>query len=348
MLRRRLAAIVLASAACAPAAGAEPAVESALAAYDGPDRMERLLAAASKEGSLTLYTSFAEKDQPALLKPFEAKYGIKVNVWRASSEKVLQRTLAEAAARRFEVDVIHMSSPEMEALHRERILAPVSSPTYRELLPGAVPAHREWIATLLTVWVQAYNTNLVRKSELPKSYRDLLDPKWKGKLGIEARDPEWLAAVAEQLGGDAGIRFFRELAATNGVSVRQGHTLLTNLVASGEVPLALTVYNYMPEQAKRNGAPIEWFAIEPAIARTNAIGVARQARHPAAALLFHEYMIGAAQPVLAAMEYVPSSTRVSSPLRGVRIQLVDPAVALDQIDKWTRIFNETLGRGGAG
>jgi len=334
----------LALAANAPAALAQSADGAALASYAGADRMERIVAAARKEGALTLYTSFAEKDLPTLIKPFESKYGIRVNVWRASTSKVLQRTLAEAAAKRQEVDAIHISSPEMEALHRERVLEPVSSPTYAELMAGAVPDHREWVATLLTVWVQAYNTNVVRKDELPRSYRDLLDPKWKGKLGIEATDQDWFATVAAGIGGDAGIGFFRELAAKNGISLRQGHALLNNLVVSGEVPLALTVYNYMPEQAKRKGAPIDWFAIEPAIARTNAVGVARRARHPAAALLFHEYMIGEAQPLLASMEYVPSNTRVSSPLKGMKIQLVDPAAALDQIEKWTRIFNETLGK----
>ncbi len=318
-----------------------------LATYEGADREERLIAAAKKEGGLTLYTTFAEKDFPTLVKPFEAKYGLKVTVWRAGTDKVLQRTLAEAAARRYEVDVIHFGSPEMEALHREQILQPVASRGYGDLIAGAVPKHREWVATLLWVWVQAYNTNLVKKAELPATYRDLLDPRWKGKLGIEAKNQEWFAAVAESFGGEAGIGFFRELAARNGVSVRQGHTLLNNMVIAGEVGLALTVYNYMPEQAKRKGAPIDWFAIEPAIARSNAVGVARRARRPAAALLFHEYMIGeAAQTLLASMDYVPSNTKVVSPMKGIRIQLVDPAVTLDQLDKWTKIFNSTLGKRG--
>lgn len=79
----------------------------------------------------------------------------------------------EAAARRHEGDVVHISAPEMEALHREKALQPVNSPHLGELIDGAVPAHREWVATLLSVWVPAYNTNLVKKDELPKTYRDL-------------------------------------------------------------------------------------------------------------------------------------------------------------------------------
>ena len=171
------------------------------AAYEGPDRLARIATAARREGSLNLYTTIAEKDLATLVDPFEAKYGVEVTVWRAGTDKVLQRTVAEAAAGRYEMDVVHFGSPEMEALSREQILQPVSSPVHDDLLPGSVPAHREWAATLLSVWVQAYNTTLVDKNSLPKTYSDLLDPKWRGKLGIEAKDQDWFAAVVDVMGG---------------------------------------------------------------------------------------------------------------------------------------------------
>ena len=99
-------------------------------------------------------------------------------------------------------------------------------------------------------------------------------------------------------GGDKGLKFFSDLVATNGISPRKGHTLLNNMVVSGEVPMALTVYNYMPEQAKKKGAPIDWFVLEPAVARSNAVGVRGARQAPDAALLFHEYMLTEAQPLL--------------------------------------------------
>lgn len=308
-----------------------------------------LLAAAcgrapSTDTQLTFYTTIAEKDLPTLIKPFEARHGVTVSVWRAGTDRVLQRTLAEASAGRHEVDVIHFGSPEMEALAREDVLLPITSPVHADLQPGSVPAHRQWAATLLSVWVQAYNTNLVAKEDLPRTYRDLLDPRWKGKLGIEAKAQDWLAAAAEAMGGsDDGVKFFRELAATNGISVRLGHTLLTNMVVSGEVPLALTVYNYMAEQAKKKGAPIDWFALEPAIARSNAVGVARRAPHPQAARLFYDYLLGEeAQRHFVSMDYVPSNARVPSPLTGVAIVQTDPARSLDETEKWTTVFEQTL------
>ena len=331
------------------ACGAAPAETTAPATYEGPDRLATVAAAARQEGSLTFYTTITEKDIATLVDPFEAKYGVTVTVWRAGTDKVLQRTVAEAAAGRYDVDVIHFGSPEMEALSREQILRPVTSPVHEDLQPGSVPAHREWAATLLSVWVQAYNTTLVRKDDLPQTYQDLLDPKWNGKLGIEAKDQDWFASVVDVMGGgETGLGFFRQLAARGGVSVRLGHTLLTNMVISGELPLALTVYNYMPEQARKKGAPIDWFALEPAIARSNAVGVARHAPHPNAALLFYEYLLSEeAQRSFVSMDYVPSNTKVASPLAGVRILQIDPVRTLDEADTWAMLFERTvLGRAG--
>lgn len=337
LIRRGLVAAVLA------AALPVLAQDASLLLYDGPDRTQKLVAAAQKEGTLTLYTSIAEKDLPPLLGGFEKKYGIKVKVWRGGTDKVLQRTLTEAAARRHEVDAIHFGAPELEALHREKILQPVKSPLFNELIKGALPAHREWVSTLLSVWVQAYNTNLVKKEDLPKTYQDLLDPKWKGKLGIEAKVQEWYSTVVLDMGEEKGRKFFQDLVARNGMSVRQGHSLLNNMVGAGEVPLALTVYNYMPEQARRKGAPIDWFVLEPAVARANGIGIARRAPHPNAALLFYDYLLSAeAQKLLVEMDYVPTNARVSSPLKNLRINMVDPTVTLDQLDKWSRAYEEVL------
>ena len=86
----------------------------------------------------------------------------------------------------------------------------------------------------------------------------------------------------------------------------------------------------------------DWFALEPAIARSNAIGVARRAPNPAAALLFHEYMLTEAQQHMVALDYVPTNTKVASPLKGVKILITDPIRSLDEAEKWTRLFDETV------
>jgi len=325
-----------------PGAAAADAI-SDIALYAAADRTERIAAGARKEGTLNLYTSLTVEDMAALNGAFEAKHGEKVQMWRATSDKVVQRVLTEARAGRHEVDIVETNAPPLESLHREGVLQEVRSPLQAELIAAAVPAHREWVGSRLNVFVQAYNTTLVKRGELPHSYRDLLDPRWKGRLGIEAADEDWFAGVVTALGEADGLRLFRELVAANGISVRRGHTLLTNLVASGEVPLALTVYNFTAEQLKRKGAPIDWFAMQPVVARPNGLALARRAAHPHAALLYYDFMIGEeGQRILESRGFVPARRSLQGALAGTPLRLIDPALMLDQAEKWARIYESTF------
>jgi iron(III) transport system substrate-binding protein len=319
---------------------------AALAALTGAERQKRLAEGAKKEGVVSIYTSMPLDDMAALTSAFEAKYGVKAKVWRSGSEKILQRGLLEAKANRFEVDVFETNSPETEVLSREKVLIAGNSPYLNELIPQAIPSHKEWIATRLNIFTCAYNTKLVKKEELPKTYQDLLDPKWKGKLSVEADDSDWLAETVMKMGEEKGLALFREIARKNAVSVRKGHTLLSNLVASGEVPLALTVYNYKIEQMKNSGAPIDWFALDPTIARPNANGVARNAPHPHAALLFQDFELTEGQVILGKRDFIPTSTKVPSNLNKMPLIFANPKTTLDDGQKWNKIYDDIFNRKG--
>src|SRR5258706_12719313 len=143
-------------------AGSPSAQDTSLLRYEGADRIEKFAAAARKEGSFMMYTSFAEKVLPRLTAAFEKRYGVKVRVWRSASEKVLQRAVIETGAGRHEFDAIHTSALEMEALYREKVLQPVAPAHGVQLLAGALRPHRAWTATYLSFWVQAYNTSVVK------------------------------------------------------------------------------------------------------------------------------------------------------------------------------------------
>ena len=333
---------------CAPAIGqVKPnATAEDVGLYSGRDRPQRLLEGAKKEKELNLYTSAQSDDMGALVGAYEKKYGVKVNIWRASSEKVLQRAVAEARANRNTVDVVETNGPEMESLHREKVLQQIKSPHHADLIAPAIRPHGEWVGTRLNVFVQAYNTKAVKKEELPKTWEDLLDPKWKGRLGIEQEDSDWLAGMFAEIGEAKGTRLFKEIVAKNGMSVRKGHTLLAQLVVSGEVPLALTVYNYKAEQFKGKGAPIDWFSIGTAIARPNGVGVARRAPHPHAAVLFYDFEISEeGQKILAQRDFVPTSKKVDTPLNKLPLKFVDARVTLDEYGKWVKLYEQIFGKG---
>ena len=216
---------------------------ASIALYEGADRQTKLVEGAKKEGSLTLYATTPIEYLRVIMTGFEKKYGVKVNLWRSRSENVLQRIISESRGGKPAFDVVECITPPMEALHKEGLLQRVSAPVHSELQMWALPAHREWAATQLYMFVQSYNTDKIKKEDLPKKYTDLLDPKWKGKLAMEASDHEWFAEVIKQMGTEKGEKFWRDLVATNGLQLRTGHSLLNNLVGAAEVPLALTVYN---------------------------------------------------------------------------------------------------------
>jgi len=158
-------------------------------------------------------------------------------------------------------------------------------------------------------------------------------------LAAELPEPDCAPVRVRLLGEAEGLRLFRELVAANGISVRQGHTLLANLVASGEVPLALTVYNFTAEQLKRKGAPLDWFVIAPAIARANGVALARRAPHPHAALLCYDFMISdEGQRILQERGFVPARRSLQGPLGAELLRIVDPALMLDHAEKWGRLY----------
>ena len=327
--------------ACALALVAGTALAQHPGTFEGADRDARLLAGAKKEGELLIYTSAQADDIGPVAKAFEQKYGLKVTMWRAGSEKVLQRAVAEAKGNRHTVDLMETNGPELEMLHREGLAQAVKSPHLADIIPAAKQPHGEWVGTRLNVFALAYNTKAVKKEELPKSFDDLAQPRWKGRLGIEADDSEWLAGVLAQIGEQKGVELFRDIVQKNGISVRRGHTLLTNLVASGEVPLALTVYNYKAEQLKSQGAPIDWFAIGKAVARPNGAAVMKRAPHPHAAVLFYDFELSEeGQRILVKRDFVPTNRKVDTPLNKIPLLVVDPKVMLDEQAKWRKLYEE--------
>lgn len=313
-----------------------------LAALEGDARLQRLIEGAKKEGELTFYHVTTPPSIAPIIDAFSKKYGIKVKTWRSSTENVVRRVINEARAGRHEVDVVENNAPEMEALQREKLLQPVNSPHHRDMMPQAFPAHRGWVGNNIDVFVQSFNTQKIKTEDLPKTYQELLDPKWKGMLGIEAEDHHWFATVAQELGREKTMKLFKDIVAKNGLSVRKGHTLLAQLVGSGEVPLALTVYNNMPLILQKKGAPVDWFIIPPAVAALRGIGLLGNSVHPHAALLFYDFMLTEGQQILAKQNYVVTGNKHDALLKKMPLKFIDPGLSLDMQEQWTKDYDEVL------
>jgi len=317
----------------------------ALYMYQGADRGAKLLEEAKKQREVVMYTSLNLKDSVPITEAFEKKTGLKVQLWRASSEKVLQRAVTEARAGRFSCDILETNGPEMEAMYREQLLEEFFSPHFTDLPAAAFPKHRHYVADRFNFFTIGYNTNLVKPEEVPNRYEDLVHPRWAGRVGIEGSDVDWFGAVVKSMGEQKGLAFFRKLA-DSPPQIRTGHTLMAELVASGEIPLAATLYNHNVERLIVKGAPVKWKAIQPTFGRPNAIGVAKQAPHPHAAMVFVDFMLSKeGQTILKERNRVPASLSVDTHLNKFPFQMIDPVITLDENDKWEKLWSELFLKG---
>ncbi|MGE5616342.1 MAG: ABC transporter substrate-binding protein [Bacillota bacterium] len=346
MLRALLAFAACALATPASAVDPTPGV-AAIAADRGPDRTQRLIEGAKKEGELMVYSSLTPEDQIRLADDFRKRYGVTLKFWRGSQSNILQRVLGETKGGRFDFDVVETNSPQLEVLAREGLLQKMSSPLLAdELMPETVPAHGEYAPDRLNLMVFAYNTQRLKAADLPKTWQDLLDPKWRGKVGMESTNVEWFAALVESMGESAGTELFRRVG-ENGVAVRTGHTHSTGRVIAGEIPLFVGVFSHDVDRMKKKGAPVDWFVLPPAVILPSAVAVSRRAPHPHAAALFYDYMLADGQRWYTEVFRVPANRKYDTPVRRLvegrqPYRVVDARMSSDEYDKWQRLYKKLI------
>jgi iron(III) transport system substrate-binding protein len=141
------------------------------------------------------------------------------------------------------------------------------------------------------------------------------------------------------MGEQKGLDYFKKLAKMQPV-IKSGHTVITEMAASGEIPISLNVYNHNAETLKKKGEPIEWKALQPAFGAAGGIGLTKNAPHPYAALLFADFMLSEGQQILKDRGRVPASLAVDSELNKFQYQLIDPVIVLDEWDKWSKLWSD--------
>jgi iron(III) transport system substrate-binding protein len=281
--------LFLLPAAFAAGAGA-PMSTAQLALYQGAGREKILIDGAKKEGQLTLYDSHTWFK--TYVKEFEKKYPfIAVSEWRNDSKNVIRRAMEEFAANRAIVDVVETTSEGMGLMKRDGLFQEYFTSQAR-FYPDTVKSKGKnglyYLGDRETYNSLGFNSTLIAPNDAPKSLKELLDPKWKGKMSIVSTSTgvRWIGVMIEVMG-----REFLDKMAEQELKVQDmSGAALSGLVASGEVPLSPTIFDADVTVAKQKGAPVEWRPLEPVITTVGYSGLSSKAPHPHAALLFIDYV----------------------------------------------------------
>ncbi|HEX9145371.1 MAG TPA: extracellular solute-binding protein [Candidatus Binatia bacterium] len=261
------------------------------------------LSEAKKEGNLVFYGTMSSPDMVRVVQAFESKYPfIKVQTFRANSERVLNKILTEARAGSYFVDAINLDGINGWVLREKDMLQPYKS-AETEAYPEAFrdPTGLMPCCLYIVTNVIGYNTNLVSKKDAPKSFFDLLEAKWRGKLGMDADESEWFSALIAVWGKEKTVDFFRGIMKQK-PSLHRGHTLLAQLTAAGEFPVAVNVFGYRPLEMQSQGAPIEIVNADPVMSRPWGVFLAKHAPHANAGRLFIDYVLSVeGQRILASL-----------------------------------------------
>jgi iron(III) transport system substrate-binding protein len=276
--------------------------------------------AARAEGSLTVYSSMNEQEGLPLWKMFEDATGVKVNYVRSSDSIILSRIAIENRARQRSWDVAVTTT--VNRLPNDALLQ-FDPPEARGLIAEARDPNRRWYGVYANYNTPAYNTNLVRKSELPKSYEEFLDRKeWAGKVALDDTDDEWVSAMIVYYGEERGKKLLKDIAAILKPVMVDGHLALARSVGAGEYWLALNNYASLTVNVQLSGAPIDFWALDPVALFFGSVGVSAQAPHPKAALLGANFILSReAEQFLAKRGRMPTRADVQVNPAGVSERL---------------------------
>ncbi|MPY79731.1 MAG: extracellular solute-binding protein [Actinophytocola sp.] len=310
----------------------------------GKERHDVLVTAAEKEGKLSLYTSLSAEVVDELADAWEETYeDIDLEIYRASGEEVLPRILQENAAGYGGADVVETNATEMEVLGNKGLLQPYQGDALQR-----VPAEGKfgtWTATRFNVFAPSWNTDIVKQGDEPKTWEDLADPAYKGKLALEIDDYDWYMGLhdywrAEGKSEEEIDKLFQAMAA-NAKKVK-GHSVMAEMTSSGQFGVAASNYTYIVEELKADGAPIELEPlVSPVILRPNGAGLMKTAQHPAAALLFKDWLLDDGQQVLQELNMTPS-TDLEGDLGGTDHVMLDVEKVVAENEKWSKGYEQLL------
>jgi iron(III) transport system substrate-binding protein len=314
-------------------------------------RERKLYSLARSEGTLEWYTSMSSPISEPVEKVFEAKYpGVQINRYRASSEAVTQRITQEAKAGTAGADVVETNGTEMLTYQNaDNILIPYTTSPYRTTIPK-FGRFATFTADRVEHFVVAWNTNLVSSGDRPRTYEDLADPKWKGKIAMEPSDVDWWYGLSRYLRlkakwSQARIdRMWRGMAAN--ALIVSSHTTQVNLLAAGQFAVCVSCHSHSTKDLIEKGAPLAFRPlVQPVAQRPQGVGIVQRLRHPAAALLFYDWLLtkGGGQRALSQNHVDPARTDMGDPaFRSAKVWNINIRTVVARFNSLSKDYDELM------
>ena len=314
-MTRQILALVFVAAALSITGGYAPltaaTVEEAaksLRSLNGAQRKTFLEEGARKDGEVIWYTSMSLTDFPKIVGAFERSYPyVKIKTNRLSQSSLMPKVETEARAGHYAVDLVGSAPVEMWELKQRNFSAPYLSPELKAFPTGSFDPQGYWCSTEVTPIVLAFNTKLVAADDAPKSYQDLLLPKWRGKMNFGSDEYAWYSVMLDGMGKAKGMDFMRALARQQ-LHIPGGSSIMRlQLMLAGESAMVIAARARRATEYKEKGAPVDYRLLDPYPAEPNGFALMRRAAHPYASMLFIDWMLSEeGQTVLA--QQVPRMT----------------------------------------
>jgi iron(III) transport system substrate-binding protein len=251
----------------------------------------KLIEGAKKEGQLVYYTTMTLDQSKQTVDRFEKKYPfIKVTLFRTGGGPLLNKIFTESRGGRHDWDVVVGRGEMVLPMMQRKLLASYPSPESKMIDEPLVDKEGFWTAYYVNSYVLGWNTKLVKREDVPKTYDSLLNPKWKGgQISLDTEAYGMVEGLKRAWGQEKAIAYLKKLAALDPV-LKRGNTERVQLVVAGEYPLIIA-YNQTIQRLTSRGAPIDWLPLEPAVTQVNPVMIGSKAPHPNAARLFYDYIL---------------------------------------------------------
>jgi iron(III) transport system substrate-binding protein len=327
----------------APAWAAEVNIEALLADINRKppeQRLKALIDGAKKEGLVSHYGSTNTPDNDEITRGFSKQYPfIEIRYTRLGAEQVVNRAMTEHRSGLAAADVISMRGTFLPDLMDKKVVVRYKSPMIAFLRKGFTDPEGTVATNFATGYAMIFNTTRVKPGEAPKSYEDLLQPRWKNRLLLDSDAHDWFAGIIDLMGESKAAAYLRRLVTENGLTLKRNHSLLTQLTAAGEHDLLIDGYIHNAVEYKNKRAPIDFVFTNPTIVKPpSVIAITARSTHPHSAALLLDYMLSKETQELMAQKQGRWTTRadvkwLTEP--GTEIHVVSPI-------KWGRRYNEVV------